>query len=808
VIVELVPFEYQLAIAPSTQTVVQGQGLSYTVAVTGTAGEPEAVTLALGGLPAGISGGVEPPAVVPTGTALLTVTTALDAPLGDHTLVISGSTSSQVQTATATLSVTPHPDFELGVWPDYAEMMQGEEVSYTVQVTALHGFDQPVTLSLAGGPPSMAVTWGENPLPAGGSTMLTVAPVPDTPAGTWPVTVTGTSADLSHSAVVTLEVTPRPDFALGARPTMQTVSQGESVTYTVLLTAEHGFGQAVALEVSGLPSGATAEWATSLVTPSASTILTVTTTPDTPPGEHKLPVTASGGGVSHQVGLLLVVSIPSRPNLTIKGMQIDPAVPAAGQPFELLVSVLNSGTADAADEFLVDWYADPAQPPTAADAGQVAWLQPGLDAASDIALTGQYTFTAPGRHTLYAQVDRGGAIAESDEADNLHGPLTVTVSATPQPDLAIPWMSYLSPTPTVGLPATLIVEVRNQGTLSTTTDVRVDLYVDPAAAPGPGEAGDLTHTTAPLDPGQVVELELPYTFTTPGPHLVYAQVDALGAIEEGIEDNNLGGPLTVTVRAPQPDLVVEGITFEPAVPLIGEVVTATVMVRNQGDAEAGPFRADWYVDPGEPPYAGQVGDGYWEVPGLAVSAAVDLSVAHSFGTAGSHWLYAQADTLDAVAEGVEKNNVGSGWLPVVEGTEEVCGAISSDATWRAGTLYRVTCDVTVNAGVTLTVEAGAVVRFSSGTGLSVQGTLLARGTATQPIPFLANSETPSRGYWDGIDVLAGGRVALEQAIVSHAGSTSGNYDAALYNVAGTLEVTATRVISSAYYGIYSAGPVL
>ena len=38
-------------------------------------------------------------------------------------------------------------------------------------------------------------------------------------------------------------------------------------------------------------------------------------------------------------------------------------------------------TADAADEFLVDWYADPAQPPTAADAGQVAWLQP-VSAAS------------------------------------------------------------------------------------------------------------------------------------------------------------------------------------------------------------------------------------------------------------------------------------------------------------------------------------------------------------------------------------------------------------------------------------------
>jgi len=124
-------------------------------------------------------------------------------------------------------------------------------------------------------------------------------------------------------------------------------------------------------------------------------------------------------------------------------------------------------------------------------------------------------------------------------------------------------------------------------------------------------------------------------------------------------------------------------------------------------------------------------------------------------------------------------------------------------TWHSGVTYIVTCDVTVHAGVTLTVEAGAAVRFNSGTGLNVYGTVLGHGTGPSPIPFVANSQSPVPGDWDGIGVYAGGKVALQHASVSHSGGL-----AALYNIAGSLELTSTQVISSAAYGIYSAGPTL
>jgi len=88
--------------------------------------------------------------------------------------------------------------------------------------------------------------------------------------------------------------------------------------------------------------------------------------------------------------------------------------------------------------------------------------------------------------------------------------------------------------------------------------------------------------------------------------------------------------------------------------------------------------------------------------------------------------------------------------------------ISSNTTWRAidGT-YVLSNTVTVNQGVVLTVEPGVVIKFNENTGLIVNGTLVAEGTASAPIVFTSirddayagdtNSDgtmsTPSAGDW-------------------------------------------------------------
>jgi subtilisin family serine protease len=67
----------------------------------------------------------------------------------------------------------------------------------------------------------------------------------------------------------------------------------------------------------------------------------------------------------------------------------------------------------------------------------------------------------------------------------------------------------------------------------------------------------------------------------------------------------------------------------------------------------------------------------------------------------------------------------------------VSGVISADTVWTNDRTYHVTGNVLVNPGVTLTIQAGTVVKFDSAKLLAVRGTLIADGTSDRPILFTA-----------------------------------------------------------------------
>jgi hypothetical protein len=85
----------------------------------------------------------------------------------------------------------------------------------------------------------------------------------------------------------------------------------------------------------------------------------------------------------------------------------------------------------------------------------------------------------------------------------------------------------------------------------------------------------------------------------------------------------------------------------------------------------------------------------------------------------------------------------------------------SGQTWPAGT-YLVTGSLTVDGHTTLTVEAGAVVKFQPGSQLLVYGTLIANGTASDNVVFTSRDDnvygetvpesdgSPDPGDWLGI----------------------------------------------------------
>ena len=123
-------------------------------------------------------------------------------------------------------------------------------------------------------------------------------------------------------------------------------------------------------------------------------------------------------------------------------------------------------------------------------------------------------------------------------------------------------------------------------------------------------------------------------------------------------------------------------------------------------------------------------------------------------------------------------------------TTDVSGHITTDTTWTlAGSPYVVTDDVTVDEGVTLTIEPGVVVKFNdAGDDLIVNGSLVAQGTEEEPIVFTSLKDdahggdtnedglasSPAPHDWGGIvfNASSSGNL-LEHVWIGYGGSYGG-----------------------------------
>ena len=86
----------------------------------------------------------------------------------------------------------------------------------------------------------------------------------------------------------------------------------------------------------------------------------------------------------------------------------------------------------------------------------------------------------------------------------------------------------------------------------------------------------------------------------------------------------------------------------------------------------------------------------------------------------------------------------------VQASTTVTGIITSDTTWtQADSPYNLTGPTAVNIGATLTIEPGVIVNFN-GFYIRVNGTLIARGTATEKVYFNGGqiTLTPIANGWN------------------------------------------------------------
>lgn len=241
--------DFSLSASPSSRTVERGQDALYTIQVSALNGFAGTVNLTVTGVPNHDFGDFSNPSVTGTGTSQLDVhANRTESPLGTFTLSVTGTSGGLQHTIPVTLTVIPVPDFTLFSNPFTGTVKPGGTAVYQLQVTTTSNFVGTVNLSVTGLPANATASFTVGSVNVPGNSELDIHTTTQTPTGSFPISLVGTSSTLSHTLALTLEVIPsNSDFTISVSPTSQTISKslGENAVYTVHITAKNGFNGTV-----------------------------------------------------------------------------------------------------------------------------------------------------------------------------------------------------------------------------------------------------------------------------------------------------------------------------------------------------------------------------------------------------------------------------------------------------------------------------------------------------------------------------------------------------------------------------------
>ena len=133
----------------------------------------------------------------------------------------------------------------------------------------------------------------------------------------------------------------------------------------------------------------------------------------------------------------------------------------------------------------------------------------------------------------------------------------------------------------------------------------------------------------------------------------------------------------------------------------------------------------------------------------------------------------------------------------IVGPQLITGNFDVDTTLAQDTVHLITSNVSIDTGVTLTIEPGVRILLDSAW-INVYGTLDVNGNSSNKAEFLSSSLTPTKLDWYGIAVHSSGSLELDHAILKHASNGINFKDGSGGNITNS-EITDNR------YGFYING---
>jgi len=295
---------FSLSVSPTTLTIPQCGSGKLTITESGQNGITGSVTLAMSGLPTGVTA-IFSSNPITNGSNTITISVPCTTPVGTYILPITGTSGTLTETTNVTLTVTAAGKGSFTLAPSAAALTISLNAggTDTINVTDVGGFTGPVTLTASGMPSGVTAAFDTNPTT--GSSLLTLTASSSATTGAATITIQGTS---TGTASGTLAATTTIALTVSSTPAVQIAwvspaagIAGSSITIMPGVGASFGGTQGSSKVFFGTTAATVTTWTVGSVT---------VTVPSLPAGVANVTAVVNGA-TSNSVPFTVTSTTPS-----------------------------------------------------------------------------------------------------------------------------------------------------------------------------------------------------------------------------------------------------------------------------------------------------------------------------------------------------------------------------------------------------------------------------------------------------------------------------------------------------------------
>jgi hypothetical protein len=253
------PQDFSLSATPSSISLqAGGASLKINLTLTGINGFTSPVTVTMNGVPLGVTASPSSLSLIP-GTAQQTTLSAAGytAP-GLATILLTATSGALTHTMPLAVSVTPAADFTLLASPGEVTLQQGGSTQFSVSASAINGFSAAVSVAISALPEGVSAIPSVFSLDANVPQTIALAASPTAALGSLNLTIAGSASQLTHTAVLPVDVLIEPTLAIDVYPATFNLAPGLSQTLTILAADRNALAKTIDVTLGDLPPGITA----------------------------------------------------------------------------------------------------------------------------------------------------------------------------------------------------------------------------------------------------------------------------------------------------------------------------------------------------------------------------------------------------------------------------------------------------------------------------------------------------------------------------------------------------------------------